>query len=197
MILGTHNSGTSSKLVWWQRLFAPILHLTSRCQDKTIKQQLDDGVRLFNLQITNYKGNWVFSHGLCIYTQKVLEVLELMKQYATRESPVYFQLILDKNFILGQKQEEFIQLVSEIKKTLCCPYFVMLYAHIEGTNKFPHKSSSKISYTEYYWTLGWASLQDGWINKIPLPKRHAKKYNKTYKDSCNSTYLMLDFYQIN
>jgi hypothetical protein len=34
-----------------------------------------------------------------------------------------------------------------------------------------------------------------WIDKLPLPKRHAKKYNKKYKERCVKNYLMLDFYE--
>ena len=52
MILGTHNSGAGGRLVWWQRPFASLLHLTSRCQNRSIKEQLKDGVKLFNLQVT-------------------------------------------------------------------------------------------------------------------------------------------------
>jgi hypothetical protein len=47
--LGTHNSGTSSKLVWWQRPLGWLLHLTSRCQTLSIEEQLKNNVRLFNL----------------------------------------------------------------------------------------------------------------------------------------------------
>ena len=35
--LGTHNSGTYSNLVWWQRILNPILNLTSRCQTLSIE----------------------------------------------------------------------------------------------------------------------------------------------------------------
>lgn len=73
----------------------------------------------------------------------------------------------------------------------------MLIAWVEGTNKYPHRSCSKISVSEHYWTLSWSKAQSNLINKLPLPKYHAKKYNKLYKDSCKSDYLMLDFYQIN
>ena len=129
--LGTHNSGTSSKLVWWQRPFAWIMHLTSRCQTLSIEEQLKRNVRLFNLQITRYKKEWVFSHGLCIYTEKLYDALNNMVKYATEESPVYFQLYLDKNFLLGQNKVEFRKLVDDLVDELKCTHVHMHYAYIE------------------------------------------------------------------
>ena len=76
--LGTHNSGTSSKLVWWQRPFAYLLNLTARCQTLSIEEQLKNFVRLFNIQVTYYKNEWVFSHGICIYRGKMSDAISKM-----------------------------------------------------------------------------------------------------------------------
>ena len=51
MIFGTHNSATGGHLVWWLRPIGGIINITSKCQDKTIAQQLADGVKVFNLQV--------------------------------------------------------------------------------------------------------------------------------------------------
>lgn len=191
MILGTHNSATSSKLVWWLRPLSWLLHLTSRCQDRTIEQQLQDGVRLFNLQVCRYKGEWHISHGLCIYEAKLFPILDELKKH----KGIVVQLYLDKNFWVIQNEEAFVQLVGEVKKKYCSPDFILHKAWIEGTNKFPHKTSYKLSVEEHYWSSLWAKGR-GWIDRIPLLKRHAKKYNKTYKEACKSEYLMLDFYEL-
>lgn len=195
MIYGTHNSATGDKLLWWLRPFAWIINLTSKCQNKSIKQQLEDGIRLFNLQVTYYKDNWHFSHGSAIYETDLFETLAIMKTYSKPEDPIYFQLYLDRCFWTKQNQPEFAKLIANIKQKFCCPYFVMLYAWIEGTNKYPHRSSSKLKWEEHYWSTTWAKNKSWW-NKIPLPKRHAKKYNKQYIDECKTKYLMLDFYNI-
>ena len=47
--LGTHNSGTSSKLVWWQRPFGYLLNSTSQCQTLSIEEQLKNFIRVFNI----------------------------------------------------------------------------------------------------------------------------------------------------
>ena len=124
--LGTHNSGTSSKLVWWQWPFGYLLNLTSRCQNLSIEDQLKNFVRIFNIQVTYYKNEWVFSHGICIYTGKLLDAIETMKQYAIPESPVYFQLFLDKNFLLGQNKEEFRKMVKNLNDELKDTKFELL-----------------------------------------------------------------------
>ena len=196
--LGTHNSGTSSKLVWWQRPFGYLLNLTSRCQTLSIEDQLKNNVRLFNLQVTFYKNECVFSHGLCIYTGKLLDAIEYMKQYATKESPVYFQLFLDKNFLLGQNKEAFKKLVCDLLDDLRDTNVYMIYAYIEGSKEYPHRNGNiKINTSEHYWTTSWAKANaKSWIDKLPLPKRHAKIYNDKYMEENKADYLMLDFIEI-
>lgn len=195
--LGTHNSGTSSKLVWWQRPFGYLLNLTSRCQTLSIEEQLKANARLFNLQITKYRGEWVFSHGLCIYTGKLLDAIETMKKYATEESPVYYQLFLDRNFLLGQNKEDFKKLVLDLIEDSNNSWVKMIYAYIEGTGEYLYNNSKiKIKTSEHYWTMSWAGVNaKSWIDKLPLPKRHAKIYNEKYIKENKADYLMLDFIQ--
>ena len=170
MILGTHNSATGGRLLWWLRPLAWLINLTSKCQNKTISEQLEDGVKVFNLQVTRYKGEWVFSHGLAIYKEKLFDALELMKN-----KPVYFQLYLDDNFITGQPCEQFRELVKEIKVKYKDQF---LYAWIEGSKEYFY-SDNHINYEEHYWTLGWVKKNSKSIlDWLPLPKYHAKKYNK-------------------
>ena len=198
MILGTHNSATSGRLVWWLRPMAWLLHLTSRCQSKSIAEQLRDGVRLFNLQVCRYKGEWHISHGLCIYQEKLFDILDHMKTFSEAlNERVIFQLYLDKNFFVGQDEEEFLELVGDVKKKYCSPNFIMQKAWIEGTNKYPHKTSYQLSIEEHYWTKTWSLRQTScWLNRLPLPRYHAKKYNKGYRITCKSLYLMLDYYEM-
>lgn len=192
VILGTHNSATSGKMVWWQRPLAWLFNITSRCQSKTIEEQLLGGVRLFNLQVCLYNDEWHISHGLCIYEEKLFDILDQMKQY----KGIVLQLYLDNNFFVGQNEEAFIELVDDVKRKYCSDDFIMHMAWIEGTDKYPHKTKRKLSIEEHYWTKTWADANAGsWLEKLPLPKSHAKKYNSIYKENCKTDYLMLDFYE--
>lgn len=195
MIFGTHNSATGGRLLWWLRPLAWVINPTSKCQSKTIDEQLKDGVKLFNLQVAYNGERWYFSHGLALYKEDVIETVAKMKACATAKEPIYFQLYLDKSFWLAQDEEAFTQLVADIKKQFCCPYFVVLSAWVEGTNKYLHKSESKLKWQERYWTTTWASINaTSLLDKLPLPKYHARKYNARYKKECTTDYLMLDYY---
>lgn len=195
MKLGTHNSATGGQLLWWLRPLAWVINPTSKCQDRTIQEQLADGVKVFNLQVAYVNGKWRFSHGLAIYKEDVFETLAVMKATATKEEPIYFQLYLDKCVWRKQDIEEFEYLVEIIKNEYCDENFVMLSAWVEGTKYYPYSSGKKISLEEHYWTLAWGKMYGKtWIDKIPLPKRHAKKFNSKYKSECQKEYLMLDYY---
>ena len=197
MIPGTHNSGTAGELVWWQRPFSFILNTTSRCQERNITQQIADGVKLFNLQTTFYRGCWHFSHGLCIYKERLHDALKALRAAAKPLSPIYFQLYLDKNFFCGQDKKRFAELIEEVKREYCAEGLVMLSAWIEGTNEYPYKSKASIDKRENYWTKAWGKTHGkNLLDHLPLPRYHAQKHNASYRALCKGDYLMLDFYNI-
>lgn len=199
LLFGTHNSGTSSKLVWWQRMFGPLLHLTSRCQSRSISEQINDGIVLFNFQICYYKKEWHFSHGLCIYDDKLFDALHMIQDELARDSSktIYIQLSLDKNFLLGQNVKKYKELVDLLLKEYHNDRLIFLSCIIEKGEHLYSNNKHSLNYSEHYWTTSWAKSNNGsWIDMLPLPKRHAKKYNKEYKANCTKKILMLDFYEI-
>ena len=197
MIYGTHNSATGGQLLWWLRPLAWIINPTSKCQDKTIQEQLEDGVKVFNLQVAYVNGKWRFTHGLAIYKEDVFETLAMMKACATKEEPIYFQLYLDKCFFVQQEIDEFNFLVEQLKREYCDENFVMLFAWVEGGEDYIDGTDcySYPEWEEHYWTLSWGKMYGkSWVDKLPLPKRHAKKFNAKYRSECTKEYLMLDYY---
>lgn len=197
MILGTHNSATGGELVNWLKPFAWVINPTSKCQDRTIQEQLQDGVKLFNLQVAFVGGKWRFSHGLALYKEDVMLAIRQLRAWATRHKPIYFQLYLDKCFWCKQDIEEFEFLVEQLKREFCNENLVMLSAWVEGTDTYDDGTDcyNFPKWEEHYWTLGWAkNAARKWYDKLPLPKFHAKRYNVTYKKECCSKFLMLDFY---
>lgn len=197
MIYGTHNSATGGELLTWLKPLAWVINPTSKCQDRSIADQLADGVKVFNLQIAKVGKKWRFTHGLAVYREDVWETLKLMKLCASVKEPIYFQLYLDKCFWCKQDIEDFEFLVANIKNELCSSYFIMLSAWVEGSEYYPHKSNSGINLSEHYWTLSWGKMYGkSWIDKLPLPKYHAKKYNKVYKGNNQADFLILDYYEL-
>ena len=108
---------------------------------------------------------------------------------------IIIQLYLDKNFFVKQDEKGFYDLIGVIKTKYCSPNFILQLAWVEGTNKYPHRTSYQLNVEEHYWTKSWAKNKKG-IHKLPLPKYHAKKYNKQYKANNKHKYLMLDFYEL-
>ena len=197
MTLGTHNSATGGRLVWWLRPLAWLINPTSKCQDKTIKEQLEDGVRLFNLQVAYDGKRWRFSHGLALYEEDVMETLGMMAATGTEEAPIYFQLYYDRSFWHLQDYYLFARLVADVNNEFCGKGLVMQSAWIEGTERYPHERGVKIDAEEHYWTTAWANHNArSWLDKLPLPKRHARRWNKYYKENCKLNYLMLDYYEL-
>lgn len=199
LLFGTHNSGTSSKLVWWQWLFSPLLHLTSRCQSRTISEQISDGVVLFNFQVCYYANDWHFSHGLCIYRDKLFDAIHLIQDELKRDDKkkIYIQLSLDKNFLIGQNIDEYVKLVNLLLTEYNSERLVIMSCIIEKGEVLYSNKNHWLKYEEHYWTMGWYEKNGKSIfDKIPLPKRHAKKYNKEYIKSCKKDVLMLDFYEL-
>lgn len=198
MIYGTHNSATGGELLWWLKPLAWVINPTSKCQDRTIQEQLIDGVKVFNLQVAYVNGKWRFSHGLALYKEDVMLTIRQLRAWATRHEPIYFQLYLDKCFWCKQDEIAFIELVSIIRAELLEDgIFMMFDPWIEGTDEHFRMDNvfEKISLEEHYWTLAWGKMYGKtWKDKIPLPKRHAKKFNAKYKSECKKEYLMLDFY---
>ena len=198
MKLGTHNSATGGQLLWWLRPFAWIINPTSKCQDRTIADQLADGVKVFNLQVAYVGGKWRFSHGLALYKEDVMLTIRQLRAWATKHEPIYIQLYLDKCFWCKQDEIAFIELVSIIRAELLEDgVFMMFDPWIEGTNEYFRMGNvfETELMEEHYWTLAWGKMYGKtWIDKLPLPKYHAKKFNAKYKNNCKSKYLMLDFY---
>ena len=196
MILGTHNSATGGELLTWLKPLAWVINPTSKCQDRSIAQQLADGVKVFNLQVAYVNGKWRFTHGLAIYKEDVWKTLKLMKLCASVKEPIYFQLYLDKCFWCKQDVEEFEFLLANIKRELCNTYFILERTWIEGVEAW--KRGNTLSLEEHYWTMGWvkSAKPKYLLDRLPLPKYHAKKYNKSYKENNKAKYLMLDYYEI-
>ena len=197
MIYGTHNSATGGRLVWWLRPLAWVINPTSKCQSRTIKQQLEDGVKLFNLQIAYDGERWYFSHGLALYKEDVIETIAMMRACATAKEPIYFQLYLDKSYWHKQDVYMFSRLVADLRAEWCDKSFVMLCAWVEGCNNYPYRRKEQLNAEEHYWTAAWAKVNaKSWLDKLPLPRRHAKRWNATYRVNCKSEYLMLDYYEL-
>ena len=202
LLYGTHNSGTSSSLVWWLRPFGYLLNLTSRCQSRSIEEQLGDGIVLFNFQVCHYRNDWHFSHGLCIYDGLLFDAIRDIMIYLHNcndiNKKIYIQLSLDKNFLVGQNIDEYKKLVNYFVNELDNDRIIILWCVIEGGEFLFINPTHGLNYSEKYWLKDFKinGIKKSLLDKLPLPKYHAKKYNKLYKGECKKDVLMLDYYEL-
>lgn len=197
MIYGTHNSATYANVVWWQYPFKWLSNLTSKCQSLSIKQQLEKNTKVFNFQVVYYKKNWYISHGLFIYNIKLLDILKLLKQESNENNKLYFQLYLDKNFIIGQDIERFKVLLALIQAKYVDDNLRLTTCWVEGSDSYLYGEALPFSYSEHYWSKGWSRLYSAnIIDKIPLPKRWARKHNNAIRLTTKNDCIMLDFIEL-
>lgn len=87
--LGSHNSWTfAPKRHWWFPAFM------ARCQNKTIQQQYEAGVRLFDLRLKFYKGKWEVAHGYCLFKADWLYDLLWLSH---KNEDIYVRVFLEYN----------------------------------------------------------------------------------------------------
>ena len=197
MIYGTHNSATYANVVWWQYPFKLLSNLTSKCQNLSILEQLKKNVKVFNFQVAYYKKNWYISHGLFIYNIKLLDILKILKSFSNENNKLYFQLYLDKNFLLGQNKENFKVLRALIDSKYVDDNLRCVNYWIEGDDCSLYGEALPFSYSEHYWTKSWAKANaKSIIDKLPLPRRWANKFNKTIKKNNKNKCIMLDFVEL-
>lgn len=65
MILGTHNTMTYATPI---NLIGRLFSWTAKCQDKTIDEQIESGVRAVDIRIKFDKENTIIAHGLAKYS---------------------------------------------------------------------------------------------------------------------------------
>ena len=167
-ILGSHNSLSYLPIKhWYQRVTA----LWARCQSKTLKEQYDSGVRLFDIRIRFDKhNNIVFCHNKTIFKY---DTMDLFKDFSSFEDTCYVRFILDirkkpKNSeLLKQKFLDFVRSFSYLNNVIISHAIVFW----EWDNYFGCKidiietNITKYNFLPPKWH---AKLVNEQLNKFPL-----------------------------
>lgn len=92
MEIGTHNSMTYLKPKKW---YLYPFQFLAKCQNKTIKQQYNEGVRLFDIRISYTKNKEIeFRHGLMAYKGNVYKTLKYLN---SQKDKVKVRILLEKS----------------------------------------------------------------------------------------------------
>jgi hypothetical protein len=181
MILATHNSLSYLKPQWWLRPFAWV----GRCQSLTIEQQLEYGVRYFDIRLKFNEGNWIAEsgHGLLTYVCNIYLIFDLID----RHSSCIVRMTLENKKASGDMKDNFRAYCKECQSIFANTTFVGGYQ--KGTWEHIYDFGNDIPVCERYWTYNKGQ-------RFPFPKLYAWLNNKRYKDIGTDTYLMLDYVQL-
>lgn len=201
--LASHNSLTYGKTTkWWMNL----LNFTSKCQNLTIEEQYDYGVRYFDIRLHFGDGCILRTnarHGIIAYEVDVFDVLEWLNKQSTEEDRIYVQLNLEN---------------LRTEDSISCDRFIRAFKMIQsnypniifegGYAKHPWRKivdCPDSPVTQKFWefynfhneTNLMAYVRKLFVNLLRFsPKYWAKKNNKLYKqEGVENGFLMLDFVQ--
>lgn len=187
MILGTHNSFTYLKpRIWAFRMFK----FCYQCQNRTIHQQYNDGVRYFDFRLSFDKNeNFQIRHKLVSFKLSFYDFLDIIKMLNNKKD-VVIRMVLERNKNKNDEQR-FISICKVLEEdypniTFCCGEDVHTKKVV-----YQFKAGNGPQVIEQYGSVRGGILGGLW------PKNWAKKHNKEIYESYKGTdkYLMIDFYE--
>lgn len=175
-----------------------MLSFTAKCQNKTIKEQYDLGVRCFDLRIRFSKtGDIILAHGIIEYDyseQDLMNDLWFLNKISTDNSPVYIRMI---NEIRNSKHytDE-----NRYRFGILCYKFELLFPKLRfwcGMNLLKPQSvvyrfQNNPSCEELYASVTKPKIIDDWF-----PWLYARFNNKkNLKSGTDKDFMLIDFVNI-
>lgn len=194
--LGTHNSLTYAEPT---TLLGKLFNKTAKCQELTLEEQYNLGVRYFDIRINRAGSN--AKHGFIYYKQNVELAIAWLNSMSTEEDHIYVSLNYENGIFERKSKYEpaFQQLFSSMISTYRNLTFVGGYA------KHPWRKVIDVKdpvLEERYWEFSnyrWAQkkIKKFFINLLHFnPKYWAKQDNQLYRKQYKSGVLVLDFVNI-
>jgi len=181
----THNSATGEKpLKWWMYIIRPFW----RCQTKTIKEQVECGVSLFDIRIKPYKGVWHFAHGLYLSRKTFHSAFEEIS--SSKNTPyvmITYEGRIDKFDEIADLKHLYNFFNARYDAIQFCGLSVKNYQGKGWTTIIPSKVPVKIH--QNYVKLDWHS----WHTIIPIPALWDKFLIKEKDYTKDWEWEMVDF----
>lgn len=208
MILGTHNSASYAKPTkWWMKL----INFTSKCQDMTIEEQYEYGVRYFDIRISGDLLDNSIKHGIIRYDVSLSNILSYLNDKTKINKDICYVAINLEEYIYDIDEcsnyiECFREFVNKLQDEY--PYLTICGGYCKGPWRKILSEIENPKLIEKYWEFNnykWSTNKFKQLIKNIFhfyPKYWAKKDNKKYKkefidnqDIPDNTVLMLDFVQ--
>lgn len=181
MKLGTHNSLSYHRPQWWLRW----LNFTAKCQDLTIEEQYNLGVRYFDFRIRFTKSGVCSGHGLMTYKVDFQKIFAFLN----KQGDCIVNLVLENHFWQGS---EFDMQYSVYVKQL-----IRAYPDIQFVGGYKKRPWTDLLHMGNYPVRACYEFYEGDNLKFPFPKYYAKKNNRKYwKQVDDMAYSMFDFIEI-
>lgn len=186
--LGTHNSMSYLKPKYW---FMYPFRFIAKCQNMTIDEQLDAGIRMFDLRIS-YNIDLIpqFKHGLIAFRGNVESILNHLNNF---KEPIYVRFILEVN---STDQDLYIK---EKYFEIDCKRWEHIYPNLKffcGRRKYDWKQLYKFKLDDLNIDQYVSSMQKIGIFKV-WPWLYAKLYNKkNIKETNDQKWSLFDFIEI-
>lgn len=196
-LIGSHNSATGEKPVGWlSRLLLP----TAKCQTKTIVEQYNYGVRLFDLRITSHKASYnksdvgyeynLLGHGISYYDITLDEALSDIRKAAKakRSNKTVCLIITYEGRLNEEDQQNFVADILDYIESMYYNKFCVLQIAVKRPKwklLYDNKNAGVTYSTDYF-------RYDKWYKYLlPFPKLW-KRWQK-YSDTGRRTFSLRDF----
>ncbi|MBQ7823479.1 MAG: hypothetical protein IJ338_04820 [Bacteroidaceae bacterium] len=181
--LGTHNSLTYLPPQWYFRW----LNFTSKCQNLTIEEQYDFGVRYFDFRIKfTRKGKVRAGHGIMTYKAD----FDSIYNFLNKKGDCYINIVLE-NFPWQKDKKDslFVRYVKEIIQKYPQIRFVGGEKKRPWTQLIPLGNTGVKACFEFY---------ERDKKKFPRPRYYARKKNEQYwKEVDTVAFSLFDFIELN
>lgn len=189
--LGSHNSMTYLPPKKW---YLYPFRFMARCQSKTIEEQYELGIRMFDIRIAfDKKGRPEFRHGLIAYKGEVEPIFKFLNE----RKDTHVRLLLEE--YRDDKTS-----IQEVLFALACNVWKVQYPHIKFFGGRRKRDWSKIvdfdyepEYDNKYSSCNTPDGKTGTVLDDLWPWLYAKLHNKkSIEKGTDKPWLLLDFVNI-
>lgn len=178
-IKGSHNSATGEKSA---NLLSKLVRPFAKCQSKTLKQQLDEGVQAFDFRIVYKDDKLTIVHGLWNSGLNINTILKKIITYAKKSKGKYYIKIIYKGAFYDDNWDKFIKWSQRLPNKTLIKYNVVdkkgriFYRNFDNHCEHLYKDLS-INFKSFYWLIPIPWL---W-NKLIKPRISDKATNLVNK----------------
>ena len=197
MKIASHNSLTFLPVrKWWMQPFAWM----ARCQQLTIEQQLQIGVRLFDFRVRFNGTELIPCHGLIEY--KLDNIYDYFRMFDRHKDQIYVRIVLESRNPNDNQKQQFREFCQLIESVYTCTRFFGGNDRTDWLSEHPlFKFAEPLEDIDHQYASATTRFFRGprWLRYIDdlYPKGYARRYNfKNIVKGTSQKWLMLDFVNI-